>query len=538
MKVPYEGKELKNNFSFQISKRGNIGEPSVLYAPWGVKYDSFLVIYSSGFLLSGYKDSKLWASGQFESRRLYHYRPGPIGSNSAHPSVNLYVIESSEPAFSQSWQTYRFAVQNGAPFYDGDNDGIYNPVDKNGNGQWDEDEDAPEMIGDISTWSVINDSYFTTPAFNIPQKVEVQISTFSFNLRSLYEDQIFIRYRIINRGETNEALDSVIFSFYVDPDIENYDNDYLGSDTTLNLGYTYSGFDKGVNIPPAIGVTLLQGSPVYIPNKTFLDKNNDGIFTPNIDTPIDTAIYKYGSNIPSKILPGAKNQTITSFFKKLTYDQSSPKSANEYRFWQNSIHYDGQMLDPCNDPFGIVLGNVNCSDVNKKFLYSGDPKNRIGWINRLPEYDATFLLSTGPFKLEKDVPVDIWGVYVGGRGVDSLHSIVKLKENSLKAINFYKNLPVIFEKPELPKEYVLYQNYPNPFNSGTTIKWKMPQSGRAVIKIYDILGREIEKIVDNFFEGGEHLVRFNPENSLASGVYFYQIKVDDYIQTKKMILLK
>jgi len=553
----YIGRNLQNKWLFPITRDGRIGRPSDLNLPWGAHYDSFLTVFSSGFLLSGYNGSELCFSGVFESRNLNNYVPGIIGvyPSEFHPSVNLYVLESSDPPFGTSWQSYRFAVQNGAPFYDGDNNGIYDPIDKNGNGQWDINEDAPEIIGNITTWCVINDAIFIFHQGSGEMGIEVQVSTFNFNSNTNYEDQIFIRYRIINRGTRAEILDSVIFSFYVDPDIEEYQNDYLGCDTILNLGYAYSGFDKGVNNPPAVGVALLQGPPVYIPNETFIDKDNDGKFTSGIDEPLDSAVFKYGNGIPSKIYSGAKNQSITSFFKKLMYaGYPEPYYAEGYRLWQNSIHHDGQMINPCDDSFGSVFGNVNCFDVNNKFLFSGDPYNRIGWINTVPDYDATFLLSTGAFRLEKDVPIDIWGVFVGGRGNDSLHSVVKLKENTQKAIEFYKNLPVVYQNPQIPQlptEYVLYQNYPNPFNPGTTISWQMPVSGRVTIKLFDILGREIETIVDGYYEAGKHSTLYIANSTLSSGVYFYQLKTENtsssspkrqagqfYIETKKMIYLK
>ncbi len=61
-----------------------------------------------------------------------------------------------------SWQEWIFAVEIGAEFYDGDNDGIYNPVDLNSNGEWDPDEDRPDIIGDQVAWCVFNDAVTTT----------------------------------------------------------------------------------------------------------------------------------------------------------------------------------------------------------------------------------------------------------------------------------------------------------------------------------------------------------------------------------------
>ena len=88
-----------------------------------------------------------------------------------------------------------------------------------------------------------------------------------------------------------------------------------------------------------------------------------------------------------------------------------------------------------------------------------------------------------------------------------------------------------------PIEYKLYQNYPNPFNAMTIIPLDIPQSSHVVLKLYDILGREITTIVDQPFEQGHHEVIFDGYN-FSSGVYFYQLLVDNKIFINKMILLK
>ena len=88
-----------------------------------------------------------------------------------------------------------------------------------------------------------------------------------------------------------------------------------------------------------------------------------------------------------------------------------------------------------------------------------------------------------------------------------------------------------------PNTYSLSQNYPNPFNPSTTIKWQIPVTGIVTIKIYDVLGNEIATVVNEEKPAGEYEIEFNG-NQLSSGVYFYQIKSRNFIQTKKMILLK
>jgi hypothetical protein len=91
---------------------------------------------------------------------------------------------------------------------------------------------------------------------------------------------------------------------------------------------------------------------------------------------------------------------------------------------------------------------------------------------------------------------------------------------------------------QLPKEFALLQNYPNPFNPDTRISWQSPISSWQTIKLYDMMGREIETIVNGYYEAGAHSTLFIVNSSLPSGVYFYQLKAGDYTETKMMILLR
>ncbi len=88
-----------------------------------------------------------------------------------------------------------------------------------------------------------------------------------------------------------------------------------------------------------------------------------------------------------------------------------------------------------------------------------------------------------------------------------------------------------------PMEYALFDNFPNPFNPATTINYQLPQSGFVTLKIYDILGEEIAILVNEQRNQGRYSVNFDASR-LASGVYIYQIRVNNYISSKKMLLLK
>ncbi|MCU0342323.1 MAG: YCF48-related protein [Ignavibacterium sp.] len=92
-----------------------------------------------------------------------------------------------------------------------------------------------------------------------------------------------------------------------------------------------------------------------------------------------------------------------------------------------------------------------------------------------------------------------------------------------------------------PKEFLLNQNYPNPFNPSTKISWQSPVSGWQTLKVYDVLGNEVATLVDEYRNAGSYEVEFKSavgSRQLANGVYFYCLKAGDYVETKKMILLK
>jgi len=89
----------------------------------------------------------------------------------------------------------------------------------------------------------------------------------------------------------------------------------------------------------------------------------------------------------------------------------------------------------------------------------------------------------------------------------------------------------------IPNEFTLGQNYPNPFNPSTTIDYSIPRRSSVTITIFDILGRKVTTLVNSEIDAGNHKVKFDG-SSFSSGIYFYQLRIDDYITNKKMILVK
>jgi Secretion system C-terminal sorting domain len=95
----------------------------------------------------------------------------------------------------------------------------------------------------------------------------------------------------------------------------------------------------------------------------------------------------------------------------------------------------------------------------------------------------------------------------------------------------------INDQPNQPDDFMLYQNYPNPFNPSTKISWQSSVGSRQSLKIYNVNGKEVETILDDYKPAGSYEVRFNAEG-LPSGIYFYILEAGDFSETKKMILLK
>ena len=101
---------------------------------------------------------------------------------------------------------------------------------------------------------------------------------------------------------------------------------------------------------------------------------------------------------------------------------------------------------------------------------------------------------------------------------------------------------IISNNETIPSNFILYQNYPNPFNPQTTIKYDIPKAPftsetHVTLVIYDILGKEVKTLVNEYKKTGSYLVEFDGSN-LASGLYYYKISPSNYVETKKLVLIK
>jgi hypothetical protein len=89
----------------------------------------------------------------------------------------------------------------------------------------------------------------------------------------------------------------------------------------------------------------------------------------------------------------------------------------------------------------------------------------------------------------------------------------------------------------IPVQFELNQNYPNPFNPATTIKYQIPKMSIVTLKVYDVLGREVASLVYDRLSAGSYSYEWDASH-LTSGAYLYQLNAGEYVETKKMMLLR
>jgi hypothetical protein len=250
----------------------------------------------------------------------------------------------------------------------------------------------------------------------------------------------------------------------------------------------------------------------------------------------------YGQLIGTERFAGKKNIDISSHVYMIggdptLNDPGSVTVARNYLLGKNKV---GQFPDPCIWAYGEVRGEVDCNQINPAFWVSGDPVNNVGWIST-QNRDVRNLVSVGPFKLEKDKPQEIIIAYVIGRGTDYFNSITVARENVQRAIQEYQSnfasMTYTAPPPEPINNYMLHQNYPNPFNPVTTIRYELPQDGVVTIEVFDILGQKVKTVLNEFKSVGRYEVTLT-SNGLASGVYIYQLRINEFIASKKMVLIR
>ena len=194
-------------------------------------------------------------------------------------------------------------------------------------------------------------------------------------------------------------------------------------------------------------------------------------------------------------------------------------------FVQTSLQYDpeklefiGAELTGLSESWHLIVPELDESEAN----ISGNFNMGAFSIEPLSESGAVFELKFVMLDRESDTELNMYGYRVNEYSSYSAR--------------------VMITPQTIPDEYSLEQNYPNPFNPETTIRFALKEGGHVKLEIYNIMGRKVCTLVDNYLEPGVHEVLFNGFDrfggELASGLYFYRLDCNDFHAVKKMVLLK
>jgi photosystem II stability/assembly factor-like uncharacterized protein len=181
--------------------------------------------------------------------------------------------------------------------------------------------------------------------------------------------------------------------------------------------------------------------------------------------------------------------------------------------------------------------------IAQELLSISFPTPQIGYITAFHDNFSSILLKTTDSGLTwNKVPVPYayaLNSVCFPNGVDTGYIVGVLSGAILKTVNgggiftSVTDSPIRYQNPD----NTLVQNYPNPFTESTTVIWELPEDAHAVLKVYDFTGREVKTLVDGNLAKGEHKAKFDA-TGLPAGVYFYRLRVNGKVETKKMVYLK
>jgi hypothetical protein len=184
--------------------------------------------------------------------------------------------------------------------------------------------------------------------------------------------------------------------------------------------------------------------------------------------------------------------------------------------------------------------SINTSSLNQ--IYIANSGNEQLNIDSITISDPSFIINNNPASIE---PFSFSKILIefnpdsikNYNATFTVYSNGGIKNIMLTGIG-KDNAVNVEDEISLPIAFALEQNYPNPFNPSTTISWQSPVGSWQTLKIFDALGREIETLVNEYKEAGVHSTLYTINSTLPSGIYFYRLQAGDFIQTKKMVILK
>jgi hypothetical protein len=393
------------------------------------------------------------------------------------PQVTEAQIAEVRAQYERDWIDW--PAEKGAPFYDADGDGVYTPG-FNADGtpklrpkpgeEFDPAIHADEpgvADADQVVWGVANDldastvqNLYGSPSIGF----EMQSTLWAYRRADALGQIIFKQFRIIWKGTATTpataTIDSTFFSQWSDPDVGSFGDDFVGSDTTLSLGYAYNSQTVDANYssvglpPPASGYDFFAG--------------------PLVPDPDGVAIFGL------KPRPGFRNLPMSSFaFFAAGQQDSDPTLGGDYNGtlqWWNLLR--GFRPRPEFPPQPWI--NPQTGEVTK-FRVPGDPVTGTGWIDENPG-DRRLLLVAGPFTMALGDTQETVVAVMAALGSDRLSSISVLKFVDRFAQEAFDNL---FELPKPPPTPVVNATE---LDGEVLLNWGEDQNAVAAVEDFDAKG--------------------------------------------------
>ncbi len=529
-----------NNISFWANAGGTLGS-NPYTGNWGVIFPRGTggVIYKEGIVWGGFVNDgtapSLRAGGQTalsgvlpgviqsdgsaeapntENARIWRIREDWEAADLTNDAAEYFNIDVNSVTeehinqlraqYQQDWEEWPWA--KGAPFYD-----------TNGNSIMDSGEKPGIADADQVVWFAANDlDADTTQALygSPPIGMEMQVTLWAYGDHSGKDERlqnvIYKKIRLIYKGTSttaeNAVIDSMFLGQWVDTELGHYADDFAGCDTNLQLGYGYNStnldevfFNEFQIAPPAFGYTLIQGPQITTEN-------------------------------------GSENLPLSFFWHKATGSTVTDPELGTYEGTKQMYNLLNGLVPINGKPFRDMEGN-NC-----KFMVAGDPVAATGWYDGMTSGpgDRRYMMCAGPFTMKLGDTQEIVFAMVGGHGSGYLASVDVMKWHVTYARYFYLEglaTDIRADSKNRPVNFVLNQNYPNPFNASTKISYDIPEATHLELSVYDVNGKLMTTLVNEFHHSGYHSIDFNAEH-LASGVYIFRLKAGNFYETKKMILVK
>ena len=187
----------------------------------------------------------------------------------------------------------------------------------------------------------------------------------------------------------------------------------------------------------------------------------------------------------------------------------------------------------------------NIPDVNISIIEDSIIQNLAVGSNQGNDTISTNFVRVGRFCVSGTIPFGNYKTDINWDFCGFVKSAININDTDKTTISNHLNLlknPLFIltglsGKKPAPLKFELLQNYPNPFNPTTEIKYNLPEASRVVLNVFNIIGQQVASLVDENVEAGFHSVAFDGSN-LPSGAYIYRLQTNNFVQTKKMILIK